>query len=276
MNKKVLSIVLALAITLCLSIVVMASTATPSRTVNIDPIADLAWNHEALTQEVIGYVEFDSSNDGPKLETLELKVQKVGNKEWTSIDSKDYNLSTGISGELTERSNDQGVEFNFEKDWTIEAEGTYKLRVIATFTDSFSKAQATTTVIVTPDIAEGVVEIEELDEDYDANTLSEDGDNCPAAPAVAGKILKENNIKNHYDGGNFIADVAKEMGPNGEFQGVQKSDTDYKAKIVSFLENHAAWEESITKEKHQNQSDKDKEWNTEKNNNGNNGNHGNK
>jgi hypothetical protein len=261
MNKKVLSIVLALAITLCLSIAVMASTAAPGGNVNIDPIVDLVWDQDQdeLTQKVTGYVAFDSSNDGPKLETLELKVQKVGSKEWTVIDSKDYNASTGSSEELSDRSDDQGLEFDFENDWTIEAEGTYKLRVIATFTNSFSKAQATTPGIVIHAADEGVVEDEEedLDEDDDADTLNEDGDNCPAAPAVAGKILKEGGFKNHYDGGNFIADVAKEMGPNGEFQGVEKCDTEeYQEKIEAFLENHDAWEEEITKETHQNQSDK--------------------
>jgi hypothetical protein len=255
-NKKVLSIVLALAITLCLSIVVMASTATPGGTVNIDPIPDLAWDQEELSKEVTGFVEFDSSNDGPKLETLELKVQKVGSKEWTTIDSKNYTESPVSSVELTERSNNQGFEFNFEEDWTIEEEGTYKLRVIATFTDSFSKAQANITVSVTPDADEDL-EDEEPDEDDAADTLNEDGDNCPAAPAVAGKILKEHNAKNHYAGGNFIADVAKEMGPNGEFQGVQKCDTEeYQEKIESFLEDHDAWGEKIIKEKHQNQSNK--------------------
>jgi hypothetical protein len=259
MNKKVLSIVLALAITLCLSIVVMASTAAPSGTVNIDPISDLTWDQDQgeLIQEVTGYVEFDSSNDGPKLETLELKVQKVGSKDWTTIDSKNYTASTGDSEELTDRSNDQGVEFDFEKDWTIEAEGTYKLRVIATFTDLFSKEQATITVNVTSDTDEAVVEDDELDKDDNADTLNEDGGNCPAAPAVAGKILKAHNIKNHYAGGNYIADVAHEMGPNGEFQGVQKCDQEeYQAKIESFLEDHDAWGEDITKEKHQNQSKK--------------------
>jgi len=264
MNKKALSIVLALAITLCLSIAVMASTSAPSGTVNIDPIADITWDQDQteLTQEVTGYVEFDSSNDGPKLETLQLKVQKGGSNEWTTIDSKNYTESTGISDELTERSNDLGLEFNFEKDWTIEAEGTYKLRVIATFTDLFSKEQATITVNVTPDADEAVVEIEDLgenedlDENDDADTLNEDGDNGPAAPAVAGKILKAGGFKNHYDGGNFIADVAKEMGPNGEFQGVQKSDTEYEKTIESFLLQHDEWDKKIIKEKHQNQSNK--------------------
>jgi len=263
MNKKVLSIVLALAITLCLSIVVMASTAAPGGNVNIDAISDLTWDQdqEELTQEITGYVAFDSSNDGPKLETLELKVQRDGSKVWTTIDSKNYNASTGSSEELGDRSDDQGLEFDFENDWTIEAEGTYKLRVTATFTDSFAKAQAYITVTVAPDTDEDSEEAEDLDEDKDedddADTLNEDGDNCPAAPAVAGKILKARGIKNHYAGGNFIADVAKEMGPNGEFQGVEKCDTEeYQEKIEAFLEDHDAWEEEITKETHQNQSDK--------------------
>ncbi len=262
MNKKVLSIVLALAITLCLSIAVMASTAAPGGNINIDPIVDLAWDQDQdeLTQKVTGYVEFDSSNDGPKLKTLELKVQKDGSKKWTTIDSKNYTASTGSSEELDERSDDQGLEFDFENNWTIEAAGTYELRVIATFTDSFAKAQANMIVYVTPadeDLDKEADLEEDADEDDDADALSEDGDNCPAAPAVANKILKARGIKNHYAGGNYIADVAQEMGPNGEFQGVQKCDKEeYQEKIESFLEDHDAWGEDIIKEKHENQSDK--------------------
>lgn len=256
MNKKVLSIVLALAITLCLSIAVMASTAASSGTVNIDPIADLTWDQDKdeLIQEVTGYVEFDSSNDGPILETLELKVQKARSNAWTIIDKKDYTKSTGSSEKLNDRDDVQGLEFNFGEDWTIEAEGTYKLRVIATFTDLFSKEQATITVNVSTDADETVAKDEEQDEELD-----EDDAGCPAAPSVAGKILKAHNTKNHYAGGNYIADVAHEMGPNGEFRGVQKCDQEeYKAKIEAFLEDHEAWGEDITKEKHQNQSNKNK------------------
>ena len=267
MNKKVLSIVLALAITLCLSIVVMASTATPGGTVNIDQITDLVWDQdqEELTKVVTGYVAFDSSNDVPKLETLELEVQRVGSKGWTTIDSKNYTESPKDSVGLPDYSDAQGYEFDF-KDWTIEAEGTYKLRVTATFTDSFAKAKATITVAVTPDTDEDSKE-EDLDknkvknEDEGADTLNEDDGNCPAAPAVAGKLLKEHKVKNHYEGGNYIADVAKKMGPNGEFRDVQKCDIDeYQKEIEDFLDEQGAFDEEITEEianeTQQNQSDK--------------------
>jgi len=261
------SIVLALAITLCLSIAVMASTATLGGTINFDPITDLVWDQEDPNHEVTGYVAFDSSNDVPKLETLELEVQKVGSKGWTTIDSQNYTESPKDSVGLPDYSDTQGYEFNF-KDWTIEAEGTYKLRVTATFTDSFAKAKATITVAVTPDTDEDSEEedldknkVKNEDEDEDADTLNEDDGNCPAAPAVAGKLLKEHKVKNHYEGGNYIADVAKKMGPNGEFRDVQKCDIDeYQKEIEDFLDEQGAFDEEITKEianeTQQNQSDK--------------------
>ena len=69
---------------------------------------------------------------------------------------------------------------------------------------------------------------------------------CPAAPAVANELLQEAGESNRYgsgpDGGNYIRDVAHEMGNHGDdekntdFHGVEKCDQEaYKAAIAAFL-----------------------------------------
>ncbi len=74
-----------------------------------------------------------------------------------------------------------------------------------------------------------------------------------AAPAVAAKILAYNNVKPSYrDGkvtGNFIADVAHEMGPQTLFRGIEKSvwcaehemeesNPDYRQAVLDYLNSH--------------------------------------
>ena len=63
---------------------------------------------------------------------------------------------------------------------------------------------------------------------------------CPAAPAVAGLLLEAVGIDNRYgtgrDGGNFIADVAHEMGPETDLRSVDKCDIEnYRIEIAKFL-----------------------------------------
>ena len=63
---------------------------------------------------------------------------------------------------------------------------------------------------------------------------------CPAAPAVAGLLLEAAGIDNRYgegkDGGNYIADVAHEMGPQTDFDGVEKCNIeDYRLAVAKFL-----------------------------------------
>ena len=63
---------------------------------------------------------------------------------------------------------------------------------------------------------------------------------CPAAPAVAGLLLEAVGLDNRYgtgkNGGNFIADVAKEMGPETDFHGVGKCNIEnYRIEIAKFL-----------------------------------------
>lgn len=65
---------------------------------------------------------------------------------------------------------------------------------------------------------------------------SGDGDDYPAAPAVAHKLLKQAGVKNKYDGGNYIADVTAEMRLDGTFRGVKKSDVGDYENVVSLLD----------------------------------------
>jgi len=63
---------------------------------------------------------------------------------------------------------------------------------------------------------------------------------CPAAPAVAGLLLEEAGIDNRWgsgrDGGNYIKEVAKHMGPETEFGGVEKCELyKYEFEIADFL-----------------------------------------
>jgi len=65
-------------------------------------------------------------------------------------------------------------------------------------------------------------------------------DECPAAPAVAGLLLEEAGIDNRWgtgrDGGNYIKDVANHMGPETDFDGVEKCDVfEYELAIAHFL-----------------------------------------
>jgi hypothetical protein len=58
----------------------------------------------------------------------------------------------------------------------------------------------------------------------------------PAAPAVAAKLLNDAGVKAKYSGGNYISDVAHEMFPGTDFDGVEKSSVAaYEAKVRAFL-----------------------------------------
>jgi len=66
-----------------------------------------------------------------------------------------------------------------------------------------------------------------------------------AAPAVAGLLLEEAGIDNRYgkgrDGGNFIADVARHMEPETDFDGIEKTDVyAYEKAIALFLRGNGA------------------------------------
>ncbi|MFO8192734.1 MAG: hypothetical protein R6U08_08220 [Bacillota bacterium] len=79
-----------------------------------------------------------------------------------------------------------------------------------------------------------------------AGTALAESNECPAAPAVANELLREAGESNRYgsgrDGGNYISDVAHEMGgheedeENTDFHGVGKCDQEaYKGAIAAFL-----------------------------------------
>lgn len=79
-----------------------------------------------------------------------------------------------------------------------------------------------------------------------AGTALAETDECPAAPAVANELLNEAGESNRYgrgpDGGNYIRDVAHEMGSheydvkNTDFHGVGKCDQEvYEAAVAMFL-----------------------------------------
>jgi hypothetical protein len=60
--------------------------------------------------------------------------------------------------------------------------------------------------------------------------------NCPAAPAVANKILKDAGVKSgSTTEKNLVSQVAKTMGPQKNFQGVGACDPAYPAKIQTYL-----------------------------------------
>lgn len=63
---------------------------------------------------------------------------------------------------------------------------------------------------------------------------------CLAAPAVAGILLEAVGLDNRYgtgrDGGNYIADVAQEMGPETDFHGIDKCNVEaYRLEVAKFL-----------------------------------------
>ena len=73
---------------------------------------------------------------------------------------------------------------------------------------------------------------------------------CPAAPAVAGLLLEAVGLDNRYgtgrDGGNYIADVAREMGLETDFHGVDKCDIEnYRIEIAKFLIEKGAVEVAV-------------------------------
>jgi hypothetical protein len=77
------------------------------------------------------------------------------------------------------------------------------------------------------------------------NTDADFAVDYPAAPAVAGLLLEEAGIDNRYgsgrDGGNYIRDVAHEMGAETDFWGVPKTDViAYECAVAAFLREKGA------------------------------------
>lgn len=107
--------------------------------------------------------------------------------------------------------------------WTIDAAGTYTIKVTARVTND-----------VGTDAEEVVVTQQTLTADY------------PAAPAVAAHILKDKGVSPRYgtprNGGNYISDVAAEMGPQTDFHGVSKDSVDaYRSEVEAYLDAAGAF-----------------------------------
>ncbi len=88
-------------------------------------------------------------------------------------------------------------------------------------------------------LTSGVVGAESVNNDTDFE------EEYRAAPAVAGELLEEAGIDNRYgtgrDGGNYIRDVAHEMGPGTDFDEVCKTDVDaYRKAVALFLRSKGA------------------------------------
>ncbi len=73
-------------------------------------------------------------------------------------------------------------------------------------------------------------------------TVNLETSDCPAAPAVAARLLREaGKSMNDEDVKNYIAQVADHMGPQTDFDGVGKCDLDdYEAAVEAFLEGIGA------------------------------------
>jgi hypothetical protein len=111
--------------------------------------------------------------------------------------------------------------------WEIGQAGEYTIRATARVAPSQETGSAEADVVVV----------------YEETVIA----SYPAAPAVAAKILADNDAPARYgtgkSGGNHIADVAAEMNstPGTDFRGVRKSDVAaYAAEVRAFLEGKGA------------------------------------
>lgn len=202
----------------------------------IDPISNLQLSAAQLTEGypfyVTGYVGYLTSTTNPKnpnLTELHLEVNK-DNEGWSTINIwDDSNID---SEQLTGRSNKPGREFDdtefgtdFNK-WTINATGSYVIRVTAEFTGPFDDADDTSEIVE--------VTLLTLDVEF------------PAAPAIAARILEANDVNARYGsgrtGGNYISDVAQYMGPGTEFNGVPKELWEDGEKVMNKAYWDAVWD----------------------------------
>ncbi len=203
--------------------------------VYIDPIADLELSTAQLSAGydvyVTGYVGYlSSTSDGshPRLTEFNLHVEKNLSGTWDVIGEWDAANLTSMT--LSGRSNLPGREFDdaafgtdFNK-WTISETGSYRIRAKAIFTQEGTYGPET--------------EYENVEVTLEMSFEVE----FPAAPAIAARILEANNIDARYgnrrNGGNYISDVAKHMGPGTDFNGVQKELWEDDVKVM----NKAYWD----------------------------------
>lgn len=172
-----------------------------------------SWSNDPLIK---GWIKAD---EGDLLKSLVLEVQEIGQSGKVTMSLIDE------PGEYVTMSNDK---YYFEKKWDVTKAGDFRITVIAVL-----------------DVDESTID-RNLNDSHDVKlTLNPnyEGDKdeameaYPAAPAVAGKILKSYGIPNNVGGKNLVALVAKEMGPGAIFKGVAKTNTvQYKAVVTDFLE----------------------------------------
>jgi len=172
-----------------------------------------SWSNDPLIK---GWIKAD---EGDVLESLVIEVQEIGQSGKITMSLIDE------ANEYVTMSNDK---YYFEKKWDVTKAGDFRITVMAVL-----------------DVDESIND-RNLDDSHDVKvTLNPNyqGDKdeameaYPAAPAVAGKILKSYGIPNNVGGKNLIALVAKEMGPGTNFKGIAKTNTvQYKAAITDFLE----------------------------------------
>jgi hypothetical protein len=106
---------------------------------------------------------------------------------------------------------------NFSLPWSISAAGTYDVMVTARHgNDVGDDSEAV--------VVSGTVVVTE----------------CPAAPAVAAALLKQNNVKPKVvSDKNYISSVAKQMGPQNSFNTFAACDTsNYRTAVDAYLDNN--------------------------------------
>jgi|GEM_PF-2951721 len=186
----------------------------------IDDIDDLELSAAQLAVgfevDITGYVGYltGSSPAHPKLKELLLEVEKDDSGIWGEIGFWDDDELVSVV--LSARGDAPGREFTeLDTDFnqlTISSIGSYKVKASAVFTRQGAgndEADGTESFLVT----ELIINVE-----------------FPAAPAIAARILKANEVDARYGsgrtGGNYISDVAKQMGPGTNFNGETKADGD--------------------------------------------------
>jgi hypothetical protein len=173
-----------------------------------------SWSNDPLIK---GWIKAD---EGDVLESLVIEIQKIGESGKVTMKLIDE------SSEFVTMSNDK---YYFEKKWDVTQTGDFRITVEAVL--DVDERVDDRTLNDSHDVKVTLNPNYEDDEDEAMEAY-------PAAPAVAGKILKSYGIPNNVGGKNLIALVAKEMGPGTNFKGIAKTNTvQYKTAITDFLED---------------------------------------
>lgn len=165
------------------------------------------WEYDSSAFPVTEYVEGTATLSNPNINNTTITLYVNDTPVHTTV--------------LTGLGNDSST--NFSLPWTISGPDTYNLKVTATRPNNNTGE------------AETVVEITELT--VPPVVVTE----CPAAPAVAAKLLKQHNTKPKA-ASNYISQVAKQMGPQTEFNGVGACDKSaYQNAVDSYLKSLQAY-----------------------------------